>query len=64
MLMTPESERHLLWLVMIVAAAIVIVIQFVAGPMNLFKLAICAVALVVMGFGFFKRSRNRYHRRT
>jgi membrane protein implicated in regulation of membrane protease activity len=61
---TVQSERHFLWLMVIVFAAIIIVIELVMPPMTLFKLGVCVVALVVMGIAWFKRASNRRHRRT
>jgi hypothetical protein len=61
---TAQSERHFLWLMVIVFAAIIIVIELVIQPITLFKLGVCVVALVVMGIAWFKRASNRRHRRT
>jgi hypothetical protein len=61
---TAQSERHFLWLMVIVFAAIIIVIELVMQPITLFKLGVCVVALVVMGIAWFKRASNRRRRRT
>jgi hypothetical protein len=61
---TAQSERHFLWLMVIVFAAIIIVIELVMQPITLFKLGVCGVALVVMGVAWLKRAGNRRHRRT
>jgi len=59
-----QSERHFVWLMVIVFAAIIIVIELVMQPITLFKLGVCGVALAVMGVAWFKRANNRRHRRT
>jgi hypothetical protein len=59
-----QTERHVLWLITIVFAATVIVIELAIQPISLFKLGVCGVALLVIGFAFFKRARNRHHDRT
>jgi membrane-bound ClpP family serine protease len=59
-----QSERHFVWLMVIVLAAIVIVIELVMQPITPFKLGVCGVALVVMGIAWFKRASNRRHSRT
>jgi hypothetical protein len=61
---TAQSERHFLWLMVIVFAAIIIVIELVMQPITLFKLVVCGVALVVIGVAWLKRAGNRRHRRT
>jgi hypothetical protein len=59
-----QSERHFLWLMVIVFAAIIIVIELVMQPITLFKLGVCGMALVVMGIAWLKRAGNRRHHRT
>jgi len=61
---TAQSERHFLWLIVIVLAAFLIVIELILPPPTLFKLGVCAVALLAIGFAWLKRARNRRHDRT
>jgi hypothetical protein len=61
---TPQSERHLMWLVTIVAAAAIIVVELTVGPPSLFKIVVCAVALLVIGIALLKRAWNRRRQRT
>jgi hypothetical protein len=59
-----QGERHFMWLVAIVAAAMVIAIELTIQPISLFKLGVCAAALLVIGVAFFMRARNRRLDRT
>ena len=59
-----QTERHFMWLVAIMAAAMVIAIELALQPISLFKLGVCAVALVVIAVAFFMRARNRRRDRT
>ena len=61
---TAQSERHFMWLMVIVLAVFLIMMELVMQPLTLFKLGVCAVALFAIGFAWFKRARNRRRDRT
>lgn len=53
-----------MWLMVMVIAATVIVIELFLEPISPFKLSVCAIALLVIGIALFKRAKNGRHDRT